>query len=150
MVGAVLNPVSGEFFSAVRGEGAYLNGTPLSVSTTTAVAESLLVTGFSYRIASDTTRAVRLFDNCLRAARGIRRLGSAALDLCFLACGRFDGYWEEGLKPWDTAAGALIATEAGARLSTYAGQPFADDRPEILATNGHIHAEMMALLNEEA
>lgn len=148
MLGVVLNPVSGEFFSAVRGRGARLNGRPVKVSETKSLAESLLVTGFSYKIATDARPAVKRFEQCLRASRGIRRLGSAALDLCFLACGRFDGFWEQGLKPWDTAAGALIALEAGARLSTYGGQAFRDEYPEILATNGHIHDEMALLLQE--
>lgn len=145
-LGVVLNPVSGEFFSAVRRRGAQLNGRPLAVSKTTTVSASLLVTGFSYKIAEDTGQAIKRFENCLKASRGIRRLGAAALDLCYLACGRFDAYWEQDLKPWDTAAGALIASEAGAQITTYSGRAFSDDHPEILATNGLIHAEMVALL----
>lgn len=146
LLGVVLNPISGEFFSAVRGRGAQLNGNPLTVSKTTTVAESLLATGFPYKIATATDPVIKRFENCLRASRGLRRLGAAAIDLCFLACGRFDGFWEQDLKPWDTAAGALIASEAGARLSTYSGEAFADDHPEILATNGIIHGEMLQLL----
>ena len=146
LVGVILNPVSGELFSAIRGQGASLNGNPISVTKTATVAESLLVTGFSYKIADDARQAVQRFEQCLRASRGVRRLGAAALDLCFLACGRFEAFWEKDLKPWDTAAGALIAEEAGARISTYDGSPFRNDIPEILATNGHIHDEMLALL----
>lgn len=146
LLGVVLNPISGEFFSAVRDQGAQLNGNPLAVSKTTTVAASLLVTGFSYKIATASGAAVRRFENCLRASRGVRRLGAAALDLCFLACGRFDAFWEQDLKPWDTAAGALIASEAGARISTYDGQAFSDGDSDILATNGMIHDEMIALL----
>ena len=86
------------------------------------------------------------YGNCLKAAQGIRRLGSAALDLCYVACGRFEGFWEQNLKPWDTAAGALIAIEAGGRVTTFSHQPYAVDQIEILATNGHIHQEMVGLL----
>ncbi|MBW1866265.1 MAG: hypothetical protein JRI38_00745 [Deltaproteobacteria bacterium] len=86
------------------------------------------------------------FSHCLKAARGIRRLGSAVLDLCFVACGRFDGYWEKNLKPWDTAAGLLIATEAGARVTDFSDRAYKIDDNEILATNRQIHGEMIALL----
>ena len=80
------------------------------------------------------------------AAQGVRRLGSAALDLCYVACGRFEGYWEQNLKPWDTAAGSLIAAEAGGTVTTYANLPYSPDKIEILATNGHIHQKMVGLL----
>ena len=146
LIGVILHPISGELFSAIRGQGASLNGQPIRVTRTPTVAESLLVTGFSYKIADEAGQAVQRFEQCLRASRGIRRLGAAALDLCYLACGRFDAYWEKGLKPWDTAAGALIADEAGARVTTYDGSAFSIDIPEILATNGHIHDEMVELL----
>jgi myo-inositol-1(or 4)-monophosphatase len=146
LLGVILNPVSGELFSAIEGRGALLNGKPVSVTKTASVAESLLVTGFSYRIAEDAGHAVRRFERCLRASRGVRRLGAAALDLCFVACGRFDAFWERDLKPWDTAAGVLVAGEAGARISTYDGSPFRNDIPEILATNGMVHDEMIGLL----
>jgi myo-inositol-1(or 4)-monophosphatase len=86
------------------------------------------------------------FENCLKAARGIRRLGSAALDLCFVACGRFDGFWEENLKPWDTAAGMVIAREAGAKVTDFSGADYALDMKEILATNGLIHRDMEILM----
>ena len=85
--------------------------------------------------------------NCLKAAQGMRRLGSAALDLCFVACGRFDGFWEQNLKPWDTAAGMLVAKEAGAFVTDFAEDRFIPDKPEILATNRHIHRQMISLLN---
>jgi myo-inositol-1(or 4)-monophosphatase len=149
LLGVILNPVSGELFSAIEGRGSLLNGKTIRVTRTASVAESLLVTGFSYKIAEDARPAVRRFERCLRASRGIRRLGAAALDLCFLACGRFDAFWEKDLKPWDTAAGALIAMEAGARISTYDGDPFRNDVPEILATNGLVHDEMIELLKLE-
>ena len=105
MMGLVLNPASGELFTAVRGQGAYLNGVPIRVSARNDIGEALLVTGFPYDVDQILRSVMRRFEACLTAARGIRRLGSAALDLCFVACGRFDGFWEEHLKPWDTAAG---------------------------------------------
>jgi myo-inositol-1(or 4)-monophosphatase len=86
------------------------------------------------------------YGKCLKAAQGIRRLGSAALDLCYVACGRFEAFWEQGLKPWDTAAGALIAAEAGAAVTTFSDQPYKLGDQEILVTNGHIHEEMLGLL----
>ena len=102
---------------------------------------------------ADTESEKEIFDpvitrygNCLKAAQGIRRLGSAALDLCYVACGRFEGFWEQNLKPWDTAAGALIAAEAGGQVTTFSNQPYSGDQDEILATNGHIHKEMLKLL----
>ncbi|MDA8403484.1 MAG: inositol monophosphatase family protein [Desulfobacteraceae bacterium] len=146
LVGVVLNPVSGELFTAVRGKGAFLNSTPIHVSDKKNISESLLVTGFPYNIAQSVEPTLGRFKNCLEAAQGIRRLGSAALDLCFVACGRFEGFWEENLKPWDTAAGVLIAEEAGARVTDFSGNPYALDKKEILATNNHIHEEMQFLL----
>ena len=146
VLGVVLNPLTGELFSAVSGEGAQLNGLPIQVSSIASVSESLLVTGFPYNVNAIFDPVITRFGNCLKAAQGIRRLGSAALDLCYVACGRFEGFWEQNLKPWDTAAGALIATEAGGRVTTFSHQPYAVDQIEILATNGHIHQEMVGLL----
>ena len=145
-VGIVLNPVTGELFTAVRGEGAELNGRPIAVSDSRTVSESLLVTGFPYNIRDALERVMTRFANCVSASQGVRRLGSAALDLCYVACGRFDGFWEENLKPWDTAAGTLIANEAGAVTTDFSNRPFAVDKKEILSTNGHIHKEMLSLL----
>jgi len=145
-LGIVLNPVNGELFSAARGQGAQLNGSPFRVSSTTTVSESLLVTGFPYNIAEIFDPVILRYGSCLKAAQGMRRLGSAALDLCFVACGRFEGFWEQNLKPWDTAAGALIVTEAGGTVTTFSNLPFTVDHKEILATNGHIHEEMLGLL----
>ena len=86
------------------------------------------------------------FSQCLAVAQGVRRLGSAAIDLCYVACGRFEGFWEQNLKPWDTAAGMLIAREAGARVTDFSDTPFQPDMKELLATNGYIHEEMLTLL----
>ena len=145
-VGIVLNPVNGELFTAVEGEGAELNGRPISVSAQTELSESLLVTGFPYEFQSKIQSVMNRFQKCLSAARGIRRLGSAALDLCFVACGRFEAFWEENLNPWDTAAGALIAEAAGGRVTDFSGNPYTIDKNEILATNGHIHNAVSSLL----
>ena len=147
VIGIVFCPITGEIFTAIAGKGAELNGRPISVSASFPLSESLLVTGFPYdlkkmHIPSLLTR----FANCLKAAQGIRRFGSAALDLCLVACGRFDGFWEQHLNPWDTAAGALIAKEAGATVTDFSNKPFTVDKKEILATNGKIHKEMLLLL----
>lgn len=145
IIGIVLNPMSGELFTAAAGQGATLNGRPIRVSAAARVKESLLVTGFPYDH-GQLPLLLERFRRCLEASQGVRRLGSAALDLCFVACGRFDGFWEQELKPWDTAAGQLIAKEAGAHVTDFKGSAFAPHKKEILATNGGIHAEMMALL----
>jgi myo-inositol-1(or 4)-monophosphatase len=147
VVGVVLNPLSGELFSAIKNEGAFLNGNPIRVSATQAVNDSLLATGFPYNLRDILNPVTERFMNCLKTARGIRRFGSAALDLCWVACGRFDGFWEQNLKPWDTAAGMLVAREAGAVVTDFAEDRFAPDKPDILATNGHIHQQMISLLN---
>jgi len=146
VLGVVLNPLSGELFSAVGGQGAQLNGRPIQVSAIASVSESLLVSGFAYTVKETFDPVIARWGNCLKAAQGVRRLGAAALDLCYVACGRFEGFWEQNLKPWDTAAGALIAAEAGGRVTTFSDQPYGVDHPEILATNGHIHQEMLELL----
>jgi myo-inositol-1(or 4)-monophosphatase len=145
-VGIVLNPVSGELFTATAGKGAHLNGKPIRVSTTASVEDSLLVTGFPYNVRDILPAVAARFTNCLGLSQGIRRLGSAALDLCYVACGRFEGYWEQSLKPWDAAAGVLIAQEAGAVVTDFANNPYTIDQPQILATNGHIHDHLIKLL----
>jgi myo-inositol-1(or 4)-monophosphatase len=146
LAGVVLNPLSGELFSAQAGTGAFLNGEPIAVGPETRLADSLLATGFPYdRSRGFDAMAGRLL-RILQASRGIRRFGSAALDLCFVACGRYAGYWEKGLQPWDSAAGALIVREAGGRTTDFSNRPFGADGREVLATNGRIHAEMLALL----
>lgn len=144
--GVVFNPISEELFSAVSGEGAKLNGRKIAVSETAVVSESLLVTGFPYNHKELIDILQYRFNRCLSASQGLRRLGSAAMDLCYVACGRFDGFWEQNLKPWDTAAGYLIAKEAGAVSTDFSNQPFAIDKKEILTTNGKIHKEMLSLL----
>lgn len=145
LAGVVLNPFSGEFFSAAAGRGARLNGQPIRVSASDRVCESLLATGFPYK-RSDLGRLMTRLERFIQAAQGIRRFGSAALDLCFVACGRFAGYWEQGLQPWDTAAGALIVQEAGGRVTDFSGRPFCIGGDEILATNRRVHDEMVAIM----
>ena len=146
--GIVLSPFTDELFVAVKGVGALRNSRPIRVSNAATVTDSLLVTGFPYDFKNDGA-IIRRFSNCLRQAQGIRRLGSAALDLCYVACGRFAGYWEQNLQPWDTAAGFLIAKEAGALVTDYLNQAFTLDKKEILATNGNIHKEMLTLVSLE-
>lgn len=147
VVGVVLNPLTGELFSAVANHGATLNGRPIAVSRTNCLADGLLATGFPYNLKEIQAPIMQRLARCLEASRGIRRLGAAALDLCFLACGRFDGFWEQNLKPWDTAAGTVIACEAGAKVTDFNDHPFLTTGDCILATNGHIHTEMINLMN---
>jgi len=142
----VLNPITEELFTATKGEGAYLNNRAIEVSKTQEVSESLLVTGFPYNLKTIFEPLMKRFSNCLKQAQGVRRLGSAALDLCYLASGKFDGFWEQNLNPWDTAAGVLIAREAGAEITDFSNRPFTIDKKEILATNGNIHQEMLGIL----
>ena len=150
LVGIVFDPLRGELFTAVSGSGARLNGRPIRVSAAERVAESLLVTGFPYNIQETADPVLARFANCLKAAQGMRRLGSAALDLCYVACGRFEGFWESYLKPWDTAAGVRILQEAGGRVTDFADHPYDGRRAaHLLATNGRIHLEMVSLLSQE-
>jgi myo-inositol-1(or 4)-monophosphatase len=146
VMGVVFNPVTGELFSAIIGQGAHLSGQPIQVSSVACISESLLVTGFPYDVNEIFNPIIARYGSCLKAAQGLRRLGSAALDLCYVACGRFEGFWEQNLKPWDTAAGALIAAEAGGQVTTFSNQPFTVDQLEILATNRRIHSAMIELL----
>jgi myo-inositol-1(or 4)-monophosphatase len=146
VLGIILDPLKEELFSAIKGRGACLNGQPIHVSAVETISDSLLVTGFAYNVGEIFEPVITRYGNCLRVAQGMRRLGAAALDLCYVACGRFEGFWEQHLKPWDTAAGALIVAEAGGKVTTFANQPYNIDDLEILASNGHIHGEMLSLL----
>ena len=146
VVGAVYDPTRRELFTAERGQGAWLNGRPLRVSTTDTLLDSLLVTGFHYDIHRDPEELVSLFREFIARARAVRRLGSAALDLCYVAAGRFDGYWESKIQPWDVSAGALIVEEAGGRVTTVTGGGFSSRSGSVLATNGHIHDLMLEVI----
>ncbi|HEX4998947.1 MAG TPA: inositol monophosphatase family protein [Terriglobia bacterium] len=144
--GVVYEPLRDELFSAARGKGSFLNGERLQVSNVNRLAEGLLITGFPYDFRDRLDRVLAQFRGFLTEAQAVRRGGSAALDLCYLAAGRCDGFWELGLHPWDTAAGTLIAAEAGARITDFEGRPFSIDMREILASNGRIHEEMAAIV----
>jgi myo-inositol-1(or 4)-monophosphatase len=147
-VGAVFDPTRNELFTAARGHGAHLNGEPLHVSSAASLVDALLVTGFPYNVHERVDEVVGLFGDFVGRARAVRRLGSAAIDLCYVAAGRMDGFWEGDLKAWDLAGGALIVAEAGGRVSNLAGQPFASRDGEVLATNGLLHDAMLAVIAE--
>lgn len=147
VIGVVEDPVHGETFTAARGEGAFLNGEPIRVSEVSELAEAFLATGFPYDIHSSTVNNLDHFENFARRALAIRRPGAAAVDLAYTACGRFDGFWELKLEPWDVAAAALLVKEAGGRVSDFAGGPLDIYQPEILASNGLVHEVMVEVLN---
>lgn len=146
VMGLVHNPVMGELFTAVKGAGAQLNGRPIRVSDKTLMTDCLLATGFAYNFKDIIKDIMTRFERCLDASQGLRRLGSAAIDLCYVACGRFDGYFEQNLKPWDTAAGQLIAREAGAMVTDFSSHPFDPWMVEIAAGNPAVHKQLLALL----
>ena len=149
ILGGVLNPITQELFLAQKGKGATLNGKKIHVSQVKKVHEALLVTGFPYNRNEIMPQLLTRFENFLRACHDVRRLGSAALDLCWVAAGRLDGYWEQNLNPWDVAAGTLILTEAGGKVTDFNGKKWPkmqDFGLEILASNGKIHTEMKNIL----
>jgi len=146
VLGVILDPTRRELFVSVSGRGATLNGTRIQVSQSSALGASLLVTGFAYDIRESTHNNLDYFSRfCLRA-RGVRRTGSAALDLCYVAAGRFDGFWEMKLHSWDVAAGSLMVTESGGRMSDFKGGAFSIYGDEMVASNGSIHGEMLEVL----
>ena len=145
--GVIYDPIMDELFYAERGEGAYLNGNKIKVSIIGNLQVSLLATGFTYDVKT-TRRNVAEFNNFLLNAQGIRRDGSAALDLAYVAAGRLDGFWEYGLKPWDVAAGIVMVEEAGGRVSDMSGNPYEIGSYEILASNGKIHQDMINIIKE--
>ena len=146
VVGAIYDPTRRELFTAERGQGAWVNGQALRVSSAEALLDSLLVTGFHYGIQRDPEELVSLFRAFITKARAVRRLGSAALDLCYVAAGRFDGYWESKIQPWDVAAGSLMVEEAGGRVTAVDGAPFRSRAGSVLATNGRIHQQMLDVI----
>ena len=146
VLGVVYDPMRGELFTAERGEGAFLNGARLKVSTVDRLIDALLVTGFPYDVHQTTEEIVGLFGAFISTAQAIRRLGSAALDLCYVAAGRMDGFWEEQLKPWDVAAAALVVEEAGGRVTGMDGSPFDCRSGQLLASNGPLHGEMLDVI----
>jgi myo-inositol-1(or 4)-monophosphatase len=147
-VAAIYDPTRRELFTAERGHGARLNGAPLQVSMTADLIDALLVTGFPYDVHQQRGDLVGLFGAFLGRARAVRRLGSAAIDLCYVAAGRLDGFWEQQLKPWDVAAGALIVEEAGGRMTGMDGTPFDGPAGHLVASNGRVHDQMLDLIRE--
>jgi len=146
VVGAVLEPNLNELFTAVKNSGAYLNGKKISVSKTTNLNHALLCTGFAYNIREVKRNNVEEFQKFLFQARAVRRDGVAATDLCYVACGRYDGFWELELYPWDVGAGYLIVKEAGGMVTNYQGSEFSIYDKEIVASNGLLHAPMLEIL----
>ena len=145
-VGAVYDPNRRELYTAEAGVGSWLNGQRLKVSLNATVLESMLVTGFPYNVHQKADEFLQVFGRLLKQARAIRRLGSAAIDICWVAAGRMDGFWEASLKPWDTRAAALILAEAGGRVTGMDGTEWNPDGGHILATNGLIHDEMLRFI----
>jgi len=145
-LGAVYDPNRKELFTAERGGGAFLNGVRLRVSSAARLVDAMLVTGFPYDVHSRVDEIVGLFGAFVGQARAVRRLGSAAIDLCYVAAGRLDGFWETDLKAWDIAGGALIVSEAGGRVTGTDGGPFTSRGGQVLATNGHLHDAMLAVI----
>lgn len=146
VIGVTYDPTRDELFSAERGRGASLNNQPIRVSATGSLGDALIVTGFPYDIKRRDDFARHLTEFLLNS-RGIRRDGSAAIDMAYVACGRFDGFWEEGLNPWDMAAGVLLIEEAGGQVSYYDGSRHSIYRPPICGSNGLIHSQMLAVLS---
>ena len=149
-LGVVFDPTRQECFSAARGRGTTMNGRAVHVSTRADLGASLLATGFPYDIRTSPRNNLAEFSRFAMRARGIRRAGAAALDMSYVAAGRFDGFWEESLSPWDVAAGSLLVTEAGGCLTGYAGEPAVIRTGRLVASNGLIHAAMIATLAESA
>jgi myo-inositol-1(or 4)-monophosphatase len=147
LLGAVYNPMMNELFFAEKGKGATLNGVPISVSTKTDFRKACLVTGFPYKWPESKEHPIKVFERFILEGLPIRRLGSAAIDLCWVACGRFDGFWEYNLSSWDVAAGYLIVQEAGGVVTNFEGSPYDVFERETLATNGHIHGAMLEAIN---
>lgn len=145
VIGVTYDPTRAELFAAEKGQGASLDNKPIRVSAETKLAESLIVTGFPYDF-KQKENFERNLTNFLMKSRGVRRDGSAAIDMAYVACGRFDGFWEEGLNPWDVAAGKLLIEEAGGQVTYYDGSPFGIYAPPICASNGKIHQQMLGVL----
>jgi len=149
-VAAVYDPTRRELFTAERGGGAFLNGRPIRVSDAAELVDALLVTGFPYDVHDRVDEIVGLFGAFVGRARAARRLGSAAIELCYVAAGRFDGFWESDLKPWDVAGGSLIVTEAGGTVTDMDGAPFGSRGRHVLATNGRLHEKMIDVCRRNA
>jgi myo-inositol-1(or 4)-monophosphatase len=145
-LGVVYDPIGRELFTAERGDGARLNGLPIRATSCGTLVDALLCTGFPYTIREERRRQLHVFAAFLEEAQAVRRLGSAALDLCYVACGRFDGYWEEKIQSWDIAAGALIVAEAGGRVSGMEGEPFDVFAGHLVASAAPLHDVMLDVI----
>lgn len=145
ILGVVYDPTRQDTFAAIRGEGAYLNGKRLNVSQTSELTYSLLATGFPYDIRESKENNLNYFNIMAKEAQAVRRDGSAALDLAYVAAGRFDGFWELKLQPWDVAAGCLIVEEAGGKIADIRGDSWNFSSPGIIVSNGRIHEQMLAV-----
>lgn len=143
VLGGIFNPFLNELFVGERGQGVTLNGKRVSVSKKAAVASACLVTGFPYTYLDEPNGPLQVFDRFIRRGIPVRRLGSAAIDLAWVACGRFDGFYEHKLQAWDSAAGFLLVEEAGGKVTQMNGDPFSPYKPGIIATNGIIHDELV-------
>ena len=148
LVGVVYDPLRDETFCASRGNGATLNGRPIHVSPSPTLDQALVLTGFPYDRRKRSEFYLRFYQAFMVRTQGVRRSGSAALDLCYVACGRADAFWEWRLHPWDTAAGALIVEEAGGRMSNFSDEPFDITGEQTLASNGLLHQEMVEVLRQ--
>jgi myo-inositol-1(or 4)-monophosphatase len=146
VAGCVYDATRDEMFSATKFDSARLNGEKIAVSDRRRLDQALLATGFPYDIRTSRINNLANFTNFVKTARAVRRAGSAAIDLCYLACGRFDGYWELKLHPWDMAAGVLIVRQAGGKITDFEGNPFTIYNDRLLGSNGRIHKEMMRIL----
>jgi myo-inositol-1(or 4)-monophosphatase len=146
VVAAVYQPLLDEMFTAIRGHGAFLNGKPLRVSGQARLDQAFLATGFPYDIRRSRRNNIGHFSNFATRCLAIRRAGAAALDLAYVAAGRFDGFWELKLRPWDIAAGSLLVEEAGGRVTGLAGRPWRLSVRDIVASNGLVHDELLAVL----
>ena len=143
ILGVVSELPAGNLFWAVREEGAYCNGEPIHVAPTKTIADALLITGFAYEHDAKWETNMKLFKEFTHVSHGVRRLGSAAADLCYVACGKADGFWEIGLHHWDSAAGILLVKESGGKVSRMDGKVFSIHDQQLLATNGYLHQEML-------
>jgi len=149
IMGAVYNPMMNELFFAEKGKGAFLNDVPISVSAKSDFRKACLVTGFPYKWPDSTEHPIKVFERFILQGLPVRRLGSAAIDLCWVACGRFDGFWEYNLSPWDIAAGYLLVEEAGGKITNFNGDPYSVFDRQTLATNGLIHDEMLDIIKNK-
>ncbi|MCB0698949.1 MAG: inositol monophosphatase [Chitinophagales bacterium] len=149
MMGVVYNPLMNELFFAEKDKGATLNGQVISVSEKDDFKKACLVTGFPYKWPKTYEHPIKVFERFIMEGLPVRRLGSAAIDLCWVACGRFDGFWEYNLNPWDIAAGYLIVEEAGGIITNFDGDPYNVNDKETLATNGLIHSDMLKIIRSK-